>query len=904
MVLVEQGLFTKDVLDTILGLPEVVASRGAIDGRVSGSVYFSADLSQSIKDILHERLALDLSEVGAVPMRWIKGDIAAHEDRGAGHFENTYLVYLTDSGGELLVDGTSYPISQGYAYVFSEGLRHETMGTGNEPRLLIGPMSETGFAVGGPSNYYIRQNADSQEYSYDLVDWYEISWPFNVYATTIEFTTDISLNDINFYFVCNNPNMTFGSDTLKEDGTRPKIYIDSVLNYPGLIRNGAADSDGYSDVNVYNLEVKAVNGSTLASGGGWIGQEYFGKGVSNSCIINCSSEGDISDLGGGIVGQASSSGSGSTLYIRGCSSNGAIGQYGGGIVGHYAGENSGSIICESCWSEGVIGQEGGGIYGDYAGVNTGSAVARNCYSTGLIQIDGGGIFGANAGESTGSATADACYGRGILQSGAGGIFGSAAAFNFGTTVATNCYSFYGTNPDNGIYGGSPAVGAQKTNCYSANGSWSNTSADLLLTGVPNPIIGTTWVNRGVDQPYELLQMGYSPYTRENINGKYLVRIFESGRIVGGNVNKDMDNEDYTDEFDPYDYQEDFFPGMADFIDENILAGDKDEGDRLIASFWDDLGNDVFDDWGYFYLYDVTTGKYYFPLLSPQNEDNGILTTQTFNVFGRTFTVEHGWSAQGIFKLDISVADSLPFRFGAYGNMGSDANRFTADYTETYTINNTSRTLYYRLDEQEGDDTEILFTYFIPKNQADNASQPYNVYYIDDNMSMVTNPLTTGITIYFAKKTDVKVWVTDEIKIAANNAPSYGIFAGSSTDTAIIPGRNYTKLDITGGDVGSYSTISVDSTTGKINTTANTVPGLYTLYIRNTGSYFISQYRLSIITQTEVETTCCDRRVQLCNGHNDINGSLIAGNALAGGVRYKPISYGELIRIKMALNSKR
>ena len=66
-----------------------------------------------------------------------------------------------------------------------------------------------------------------------------------------------------------------------------------------------------------------------------------------------------------------------------------------------------------------------------------------------------------------------------------------------------------------------------------------------------------------------------------------------GFPVGGEVEKDMDNEDYTQEFDPYDYQSEFFPGMADFIDENIVEGDKDPSDRLVASYWSDLGDDVF-----------------------------------------------------------------------------------------------------------------------------------------------------------------------------------------------------------------------------------------------------------------------------------------------------------------------
>lgn len=76
-------------------------------------------------------------------------------------------------------------------------------------------------------------------------------------------------------------------------------------------------------------------------------------------------------------------------------------------------------------------------------------------------------------------------------------------------------------------------------------------------------------------------------------------ITDDGFIIGGIVNKDMTNDEYTIEFDPNSFQSEFFPGMADFIDSNIVAGDKSSEDRLIASYWEDLRNDVFDDWGVF-----------------------------------------------------------------------------------------------------------------------------------------------------------------------------------------------------------------------------------------------------------------------------------------------------------------
>jgi len=81
-------------------------------------------------------------------MRWIKGDTAPHVDSGPSDFENTYLVYLNSNEGEFVLQGESYPIVANTAFVFNEGLQHETLGTGSSPRLLVGPMNELAEPVG------------------------------------------------------------------------------------------------------------------------------------------------------------------------------------------------------------------------------------------------------------------------------------------------------------------------------------------------------------------------------------------------------------------------------------------------------------------------------------------------------------------------------------------------------------------------------------------------------------------------------------------------------------------------------------------------------------------------------------------------------------------------------------
>jgi hypothetical protein len=110
-------------------------------------VKFSISLPNEIKTKLENELSIHLSDT--VPIRWVRGDTSPHIDKGDAEFDNTYLIYLTDSDGSLIIDNIHHPIIAGNAHIFSEGLEHSTINTTNE-RLIIGPMSENGFEVGIP----------------------------------------------------------------------------------------------------------------------------------------------------------------------------------------------------------------------------------------------------------------------------------------------------------------------------------------------------------------------------------------------------------------------------------------------------------------------------------------------------------------------------------------------------------------------------------------------------------------------------------------------------------------------------------------------------------------------------------------------------------------------------------
>lgn len=146
-------VFSMEYLSELLALPEVAVAREKLTtDQIRGQVYFNTPVTETLRSAL---LPLGLELPAKVPMRWVKGDTPAHVDSGPSVFENTYLVYLTDSPGELVLDDTAHPITANTAFVFNEGVRHETRGTGTEPRLLLGPMNEFGQAVGiPPVTYY------------------------------------------------------------------------------------------------------------------------------------------------------------------------------------------------------------------------------------------------------------------------------------------------------------------------------------------------------------------------------------------------------------------------------------------------------------------------------------------------------------------------------------------------------------------------------------------------------------------------------------------------------------------------------------------------------------------------------------------------------------------------------
>jgi hypothetical protein len=403
--------------------------------------------------------------------------------------------------------------------------------------------------INASGTIYLRDNAGTIEYANNpgFNNFIQLTaWPYTVInIDTLQFlklifTTNITFsNDITKYFVCGSDKIQFGSESLTSDGSRPNIIIQDTPNYLGFIQNTS-----YSYINIFNLVIYSIGSTTLIDGGGWVGQNGFAG--ANNWIVNCSSNGDISNEGGGIVGSLSAAISPTdSLYVYGCSSSGVIGALGlgegaGGIIG-YGSAYGGTIYLSNCSSSGLI-VKGAGIISNGCGVAGGSCQISKCYSTGTISGDGtAGICGTLCG-AFGSVVISQCYSNGgIVGPNASGIVGQPDQFstisvvdsystgaitglNSGgifaiailTTTATNCYTSGALNGGGGgIYGQYPNDdNAYGSNNYSEalngnSGTWDDTNATTTL-GITN------WVSESIDTPFILKSILFTPYSYNNI----------------------------------------------------------------------------------------------------------------------------------------------------------------------------------------------------------------------------------------------------------------------------------------------------------------------------------------------------------------------------------------------------
>ena len=208
------NLLSSSEIADILNNHTVITNKAKLSSQPK--VDFFIELSVEIKAKLESGFGIPLQQMTSIPMRWIKGDTPPHIDRGANDFNNTYLMYLTDSIGNLIIDTQSYPINAGDAYIFNEGLSHSTINTGDSERLMIGPMSELGFHVGAAYTIlYFETEAHANQSATDGPYTFEGSQNI-IYANNYEeLYTVLPINHIFEWFIATN---TGGSDPTPNGG--------------------------------------------------------------------------------------------------------------------------------------------------------------------------------------------------------------------------------------------------------------------------------------------------------------------------------------------------------------------------------------------------------------------------------------------------------------------------------------------------------------------------------------------------------------------------------------------------------------------------------------------------------------------------------------------------------------
>ena len=370
-----------------------------------------------------------------------------------------------------------------------------------------------------------------------------LTWPVTILGGTltvpviVSFSEDITLRNINEYFI-------IGSDNVTIDGGNYTVSIDvqnivdgiSVSGWNGLVKNGinnTSNPQSYSTT-IQNINIKGINSSILSDNAGWICWSSFSYGVNRpiSRISNCSSSGEISGTNsGGIIGSFAGT-SGGSIIVTNCFSSGEIsGEKSGGIIG----SNGGGLTVTSCYSTGKIsGTNSGGICGYNIGTFA-TVEIKNCYSNGeIFGENSGGIIGPNSGLVSFKFDIENCYSSGTISgTNSGGIFGPTN----NTLTTINCYIANGSWSDL-----TASENLIKTPTYSsgslvnpigsvwadiANGSWSDLTASENLIKTPtyssgslvNPI-GSVWADIAPNNntiPWIFTTFGYSPYTTELIS---------------------------------------------------------------------------------------------------------------------------------------------------------------------------------------------------------------------------------------------------------------------------------------------------------------------------------------------------------------------------------------------------
>jgi hypothetical protein len=291
---------------------------------------------------------------------------------------------------------------------------------------------------------------------------------------------------------------------------------------------GASSGESLGNVSVTNCSNSGIISGQYAGG---IYGAYAGYNYGKASVTNCSNSGSISaDFAGGICG-AFPGQIYANVSVANCTNSGSISaNRAGGIVGVDSGYSYGNVSISNCSNRGAItGEYSGGITGDKFGYDASYCSITNCYSIGNISgNNSGGICGAEIGYINNVShnpiiVISNCYTMGRINTTCGGILGGTEGSTYTkipNVTLSNCYTYGSvTDASSGLVADGLQIkdaGVSTSNCYIANGSWSDTSANELLLGTSdasfNP--GTTWTDissNATNVPYVLSSFNQEIY---------------------------------------------------------------------------------------------------------------------------------------------------------------------------------------------------------------------------------------------------------------------------------------------------------------------------------------------------------------------------------------------------------
>ena len=160
-MLFDSPILNESDISEILNISTLKSAYADFENSEYNMKYLNVEIPDNIKQKILTSMALDLYSHNTIPLRLIKGDVHSHVDKGNDSFQKTYLIYLTNCEGSFVIEDNEYPIIAGHGFVFNEGLEHQTINTSMNPRILIGPMNESGKAVGLPGFVYYANETDA-----------------------------------------------------------------------------------------------------------------------------------------------------------------------------------------------------------------------------------------------------------------------------------------------------------------------------------------------------------------------------------------------------------------------------------------------------------------------------------------------------------------------------------------------------------------------------------------------------------------------------------------------------------------------------------------------------------------------------------------------------------------------